>query len=213
MVSSSSLTLPPDAHFRLDVINSLAGRCGPNRRRETNTQAPKSLERLCECSRLFPSSLVLLSRLPPSCSVEPLSTRPATPCLTTPSKAARRPMLFFSVRYLREHTNCSRRGMLITGAIGGPKWGVGPVRPEQGLLRIRKELGLYANIRPASFASPSLLKHSPLKEERAKGVDIIVVRELIGGACTCCCPFPPRFSLPARCSNLTRRLWRQTRDR
>ena len=74
---------------------------------------------------------------------------------------------------------------LIIGAIGGPKWGVGPVRPEQGLLRIRKELGLYANIRPASFASESLLKHSPLKEDRARGVDIVVVRELIGGACKC----------------------------
>ncbi|KAK1921402.1 Isopropylmalate dehydrogenase-like domain-containing protein [Papiliotrema laurentii] len=78
--------------------------------------------------------------------------------------------------------SCKEADAVLLGAIGGPKWGVGPVRPEQGLLRIRKELGLYANIRPASFASPSLLKHSPLKEERAKGVDIIVVRELIGGA-------------------------------
>ena len=69
------------------------------------------------------------------------------------------------------------------GAVGGPKWGVGPVRPEQGILRLRKELGLYANIRPANFASESLLKHSPLKEDRARGVDIIVLRELIGGLC------------------------------
>jgi 3-isopropylmalate dehydrogenase len=58
---------------------------------------------------------------------------------------------------------------------------VGSVRPEQGLLALRKELGLYANIRPASFASDSLLSHSPLKESVAKGVDFIVVRELIGG--------------------------------
>lgn len=55
------------------------------------------------------------------------------------------------------------------------------VRPEQGLLALRKELGLYANIRPASFASDALLAHSPLRPEVARGVDIIVVRELIGG--------------------------------
>ena len=70
------------------------------------------------------------------------------------------------------------------GAVGGPKWGVGPVRPEQGLLKIRKELGLYANIRPANFISEGLLAHSPLKPEIAKGTDMIVVRELIGGICT-----------------------------
>lgn len=48
-------------------------------------------------------------------------------------------------------------------------------------MKLRKELGLYANIRPASFASDSLLSYSPLKESVAKGVDLIVVRELIGG--------------------------------
>jgi 3-isopropylmalate dehydrogenase len=70
----------------------------------------------------------------------------------------------------------------IIGSIGGPKWGPdSKVRPEQGLLALRKALGLYANIRPASFASDSLLDASPLKPEIAKGVNIIVVRELIGG--------------------------------
>ena len=72
--------------------------------------------------------------------------------------------------------------MCALGSIGGPKWGVNSkVRPEQGLLALRKALGLYANIRPANFASNSLLANSPLKPTVAEGVDIIVVRELIGG--------------------------------
>ncbi len=70
---------------------------------------------------------------------------------------------------------------LIIGSVGGPKWGVSRVRPEQGLLRLRKELGVYANIRPCSFASESLVASSPLKPEIAQGTNIIVVRELIGG--------------------------------
>ncbi|KZT35540.1 3-isopropylmalate dehydrogenase [Sistotremastrum suecicum HHB10207 ss-3] len=76
---------------------------------------------------------------------------------------------------------CKEADAVLLGAVGGPKWGVGKVRPEQGLLKLRKELGLYANIRPASFASDSLLANSPLKESVAKGVDFVCVRELIGG--------------------------------
>lgn len=68
------------------------------------------------------------------------------------------------------------------GSVGGPKWSVARgVRPEQGLLTLRKALGLYANIRPASFASDSLIQASPLKPEIAQGTNLIVVRELIGG--------------------------------
>lgn len=69
-----------------------------------------------------------------------------------------------------------------SGAVGGPKWGTHPtLRPELGLLRLRKELGLYANIRPALFPAPSLVSHSPLKAHIAQGTEIVVVRELIGG--------------------------------
>ncbi|KAL0949278.1 hypothetical protein HGRIS_009356 [Hohenbuehelia grisea] len=71
---------------------------------------------------------------------------------------------------------------LLVGSIGGPKWGVhAKVRPEPGLLKLRKELGLYANIRPANFASDALLAHAPLKPHVCQGVNLIVVRELIGG--------------------------------
>lgn len=71
---------------------------------------------------------------------------------------------------------------ILLGAVGGPKWGTGPVRPEQGLLRIRSELDVYANIRPCSFPAKGLLKLSPLKEHLSEGIDITVVRELCGGA-------------------------------
>ncbi|SCV04919.1 LANO_0G14312g1_1 [Lachancea nothofagi CBS 11611] len=70
---------------------------------------------------------------------------------------------------------------VLLGAVGGPKWGTGQVRPEQGLLKIRKELQLYANLRPCNFASESLLELSPLKAEHARGTDFVVVRELVGG--------------------------------
>ncbi|RDB19922.1 3-isopropylmalate dehydrogenase [Hypsizygus marmoreus] len=78
---------------------------------------------------------------------------------------------------------CQEADAILMGSIGGPKWGVNAkVRPESGLLAIRKALGLYANIRPANLASESLLEYSPLRPEVARGVNIIVVRELIGGA-------------------------------
>lgn len=70
---------------------------------------------------------------------------------------------------------------VLLGAVGGPKWGTGAVRPEQGLLKIRKELQLYANLRPCNFASESLLELSPLKAQHARGTDFVVVRELVGG--------------------------------
>ncbi|WFD29479.1 3-isopropylmalate dehydrogenase [Malassezia sp. CBS 17886] len=76
---------------------------------------------------------------------------------------------------------CKGANAILLGAVGGPKWGVGKVRPEQGLLAIRKELDLYANVRPALFPSESLLEHSPLRPEVARGTQFIVIRELVKG--------------------------------
>jgi len=71
---------------------------------------------------------------------------------------------------------------VLLGAIGGPEWGPSsPVRPEQGLLKLRKELGTFGNLRPCSFASDFLVNSSPLKPEVCRGTDFVVVRELTGG--------------------------------
>lgn len=78
---------------------------------------------------------------------------------------------------------CRQSDAVLLGAIGGPKWDELPVhlRPEVGaLLPIRKELGLYANLRPA-ILFPGLLHASTLKEEVIRGVDLMVIRELTGG--------------------------------
>ncbi|OAA50447.1 Isocitrate/isopropylmalate dehydrogenase [Metarhizium rileyi] len=70
---------------------------------------------------------------------------------------------------------------VLLGAIGGPEWGTGAVRPEQGLLKLRKELGTYGNLRPCFFASDALIESSPLKAEVCAGTDLVIVRELTGG--------------------------------
>lgn len=70
---------------------------------------------------------------------------------------------------------------VLLGAIGGPKWGTGAVRPEQGLLRLRKEMRAYGNLRPCFFASDALVESSPLKAEVCRGTDFVIVRELTGG--------------------------------
>lgn len=77
---------------------------------------------------------------------------------------------------------CEASDAILLGAVGGPKWDQHPAhqRPEKGLLSIRKHFGLFANIRPVK-AVPSLLASSPLKEEVAKEVDMVIVRELTGG--------------------------------
>ncbi len=71
---------------------------------------------------------------------------------------------------------------ILLGAVGGPRWDGLPMdrRPERGLLRIRKELGLFANLRPATVF-PALIEASTLRPEVVEGIDLLVVRELTGG--------------------------------
>jgi 3-isopropylmalate dehydrogenase len=81
---------------------------------------------------------------------------------------------------------CKAADAVLLAAVGGPKWDAAVAsdpsapRPEQGLLGLRKGLGLYANLRPVR-PSPALLDASPLKRERIEGTDLLVVRELTGG--------------------------------
>jgi 3-isopropylmalate dehydrogenase len=78
---------------------------------------------------------------------------------------------------------CRAADAVLLGAVGGPKWDTtdpGAPRPEQGLLGLRKGMGLYANLRPVR-PSPALVGASPLREERIVGTDLLVVRELTGG--------------------------------
>ncbi|EUJ41716.1 3-isopropylmalate dehydrogenase [Brochothrix campestris] len=69
---------------------------------------------------------------------------------------------------------------VLLGSVGGPKWDEATERPEQGLLALRKQMGVFANVRPVKIFSA--VKHlSPLREERLEAVDFVVVRELLGG--------------------------------
>ena len=82
-----------------------------------------------------------------------------------------------------ELDKCTASDSVLLGAVGGPKWNdvPGPQRPEKGLLRLRAGMGVYSNNRPAKIW-PQLSDASPLKPEIvAKGIDFIIVRELIGG--------------------------------
>jgi 3-isopropylmalate dehydrogenase len=79
--------------------------------------------------------------------------------------------------------SCRAADAVLLGAVGGPKWDTtdpAKPRPEQGLLGVRKGLGLFANLRPVR-ALPALYDASPLREERIAGTDLLVVRELTGG--------------------------------
>ncbi len=81
------------------------------------------------------------------------------------------------------HEICVNADAVLFGAIGHPRYDNDPsakVRPEQGLLKMRQKLGLFANVRP-TFTFPSLIDKSPLKRERIEGTDLIILRELTGG--------------------------------
>jgi 3-isopropylmalate dehydrogenase len=81
------------------------------------------------------------------------------------------------------HAICLAADAVLFGAIGDPKYDNNPsatVRPEQGLLKMRQQLGLFANVRP-TFTFPSLIDKSPLKRERIEGTDLVFLRELTGG--------------------------------
>ena len=81
------------------------------------------------------------------------------------------------------HEICMAADAVLFGAIGHPRFDNDPkatVRPEQGLLKMRQKLGLFANVRP-TFTFPSLIDNSPLKRERIEGTDLIILRELTGG--------------------------------
>lgn len=93
---------------------------------------------------------------------------------------------------------CRQADAVLLGAVGGPAWDNpdAKVRPEQGLLSLRRGMGLYANLRPVKVL-PSLIDASPIKPERLAGVDFLFVRELTGGV---------YFGRP-------RRRWRERRGR
>ncbi len=81
------------------------------------------------------------------------------------------------------HRVCQEADVVLFGAIGDPKYDNDPsakVRPEQGLLRMRKSLGLFANVRPLAVFE-SLVDRSPLKADRVRGADFVCIRELTGG--------------------------------
>ena len=81
------------------------------------------------------------------------------------------------------HDICVAADAVLFGAIGHPRYDNDPtakIRPEQGLLKMRKKLGLFANVRP-TFTFPSLIDKSPLKRERIEGTDLVFLRELTGG--------------------------------
>lgn len=76
---------------------------------------------------------------------------------------------------------CASADAILLGAVGGPQWDGAEVRPEAGLLRLRKKMELFANLRPVRPIPAVAEESSPLRPDRLKGVDLMVVRELTGG--------------------------------
>ena len=75
---------------------------------------------------------------------------------------------------------------VLFGSVGGPEWGTTWPNPESGLLRLRQHIDAFANIRPCTFYSQSLLDRSPLKPEIARGTNFVLLRENCGGAYVSC---------------------------
>jgi 3-isopropylmalate dehydrogenase len=124
---------------------------------EVTAEAVRVLQTVAE---KFKHEFMFTERLVGGCSIDTLGTP-----LTEETLAA-----------------CKSADAVLLGAVGGPQWDNpnAPTRPEDGLLALRKGLGLYANLRPVK-PHPALLDASPVKTEKLRGVDLIVVRELTGG--------------------------------
>ncbi|KAI0866959.1 hypothetical protein F4860DRAFT_499563 [Xylaria cubensis] len=107
---------------------------------------------------------------------------------------------------------------VLLGAIGGPKWGTGAVRPEQGILKLRKEMGTYGNLRPCFFPSQSLVEYSPLKAEVCRDTDFTIpysrpeierITRLAAHLALARNPPAPVWSLDKANVLATSRLWRK----
>ncbi|USW53626.1 Putative isopropylmalate dehydrogenase [Septoria linicola] len=77
---------------------------------------------------------------------------------------------------------CEQADAVFFGSAGGPEWGTAQPNPESGLLRIRKRMQIFANLRPCKFASKTMIDWSPIKREIIEGVDFMLIRENCGGA-------------------------------
>ncbi|SMR51941.1 unnamed protein product [Zymoseptoria tritici ST99CH_3D1] len=77
---------------------------------------------------------------------------------------------------------CENVDAVFFGSAGGPEWGTKQPNPESGLLRIRKRMQIFANLRPCKFASKTMIEWSPIKKEIIQGVDFMLIRENCGGA-------------------------------
>jgi 3-isopropylmalate dehydrogenase len=106
------------------------------------------------------------------------STPTALPSPTKPSQPRRTPTQFSLVPSGAQYVLADSSYTTLTCV---QEWGTGAVRPEQGILKLRKELDTYGNLRPCFFAAPSLVASSPLKESVCRGTNFTVVRELTGG--------------------------------
>ncbi|KAI1769005.1 hypothetical protein GGR53DRAFT_517459 [Hypoxylon sp. FL1150] len=119
---------------------------------------------------------------------------------------------------VKEHLIGGSADAVLLGAIGGPEWGTGAVRPEQGILKLRKEMQTYGNLRPCFFPSDSLVEFSPLKAEVCRGTNFTVlyskaevqrITRLAAHLALASDPPAPVWSLDKANVLASSRLWRQ----